>query len=464
MGDYFDQANQLLSRRHPNKQDGTEEDIVLRDENILRDIERESNLSTSNYSDSDSHSSSNNLNTSSRRATHWDLPPPPAESFPTYELAKSSAHEWARLHGYDFSVKKARKNKDGKIHRRVLACTRGGKLDNKRKLTEETRIRKTRGSKKGGCEVQIWLAADDINEPEGPWSIRHARGTRSTWHNHPGMSEKDLPGHCQRTQKKGKVDDFIRQHRAARIKPQQSLAIIQQQMPDLPIVLNDVRNARSRQRREFIDTHTPAEAAILLLDEHGFYRDFVVGEDSRIKRLSLTRNQGNSSSGGLMCLLDCTYKSNKYNLPILNIVASSCLNKTLQVGLCFLSGESEEDYSWAIEAIKRFLTANDIPLDLYSHECSCHHCLRTITNLVDVHSLLPRQDSGKASRHLHLYDSLRPGTSDRRKSAKHRDICGSDSVSFSLHHHFLRPADTRVFRFAAVQAVFISNCGNNGVC
>jgi hypothetical protein len=133
--------------------------------------------------------------------------------------------------------------------------------------------------------VQIWLAADDINEPEGPWSIRHAGGTRSTWHNHPGAHKTDLPGHRQRAQKKRHVDDFIRQHRAARIKPQQSLAIIQQQMPDLPIVLDDVRNARSCQRREFVDTHTPAEAAILLLDQHGFYKDFVVGEDSRIKRL-----------------------------------------------------------------------------------------------------------------------------------------------------------------------------------
>jgi len=256
MGDNFDQVSQQLSRRSPNKQDAIHQ--VAEENDILRcdDIECESNLSTSNISDSGSNSSSNGLDTSSKAATHWDLPPPPAESFPTYELAKSSAHEWARLHGYDFSVKKVCKNKDGKIHRRSLVCTRGGKLDNKRKLTEETRIRKRRGSKKGGCEVQIWLAADDINEPEGPWSIRHAGGTRSTWHNHPGAHKTDLPGHRQRAQKKRHVDDFIRQHRAARIKPQQSLAIIQQQMPDLPIVLDDVRNARSRQRREFVDTHT----------------------------------------------------------------------------------------------------------------------------------------------------------------------------------------------------------------
>ncbi|KAN0067264.1 hypothetical protein V8E54_014719 [Elaphomyces granulatus] len=247
MGDYFNPQS-----RRPNKQ---EEDIVLRDDNLLHD-KCESNPSTSN-TNSGSHSSSNGLDTFSQGARHWDLPPPPAESFPTYELAKSSAHEWARVHGYDLSVKKVCKSKEGKIHRRILACTRGGKLDNKRKLTDEIRIRKTRASKKGGCEVQISLIADNISEPEGPWSIRHARGTRSTRHNHPGAREVDFPGHRQRAQKKGNLDDLIRQHQASRVKPQQSLTIIRQQFPDLPIVLSDVLNTRARLRREFIDIHAP---------------------------------------------------------------------------------------------------------------------------------------------------------------------------------------------------------------
>jgi FAR1 DNA-binding domain len=84
---------------------------------------------------------------------HWDLPPPPVDSFISYEVAKSTTHEWARRHGYDLSVKKTYKNRQGKIVRRVLVCTRGGKLDNKRKLTEETRVRRKRSSKKGGCQA-----------------------------------------------------------------------------------------------------------------------------------------------------------------------------------------------------------------------------------------------------------------------------------------------------------------------
>jgi MULE transposase domain len=170
-----------------------------------------------------------------------------------------------------------------------------------------------------------------------------------------------LPGHRRRARKQ-EINEIIRQHRAARIKPQQTLAVIQQQFPDLPVVLKDVLNERSRQRREFIDTHTPAEATILLLDEHGFYKDLVVGEDSRVKRLFFTDKESIDLVRRWhdVFILDCTYKTNEYNLPLLNIVAASCLNKTIQVGLCFLSGESEEDYDWVIKALQKFLERHRI--------------------------------------------------------------------------------------------------------
>ena len=129
----------------------------------------------------------------------------------------------------------------------------------------------------------------------------------------------------------------------------------------MPIVLQDVVNKRSRQRRQFVDAHTPAEAAILLLEEHGFYHDFVVGEDSRLffadkNSIDLLRRWPD------VFVLDCTYKTNEYNLPVLNIVAASCLNKTIQVGICFLSGESENDFTWAVQALRRFLESNGIEL------------------------------------------------------------------------------------------------------
>jgi hypothetical protein len=43
-------------------------------------------------------------------------------------------------------------------------------------------------------------------------------------------------------------------------------------------------------------------------------------------------------------LLDCTYKTNRFNMPLLNICGITGNNKTPQFTLCFLSSELEEDY------------------------------------------------------------------------------------------------------------------------
>jgi hypothetical protein len=47
-------------------------------------------------------------------------------------------------------------------------------------------------------------------------------------------------------------------------------------------------------------------------------------------------------------------------MPLLNIcvVTSNC--KTVQVGLCFLSGEKEEDYNWAIAQFTNLIKVYDI--------------------------------------------------------------------------------------------------------
>ena len=52
-------------------------------------------------------------------------------------------------------------------------------------------------------------------------------------------------------------------------------------------------------------------------------------------------------------LLDCTYKTNKYRMPYLNIIAVSACYSTISVGHAFLSSEVQENYIWAIEQVKR---------------------------------------------------------------------------------------------------------------
>jgi transposase-like protein len=59
-------------------------------------------------------------------------------------------------------------------------------------------------------------------------------------------------------------------------------------------------------------------------------------------------------------LLDCTYKTNRFCMPLLNICAVTGNRKTVQVALCFLSGEKEADYDWAMAHFRKLIEDNNI--------------------------------------------------------------------------------------------------------
>lgn len=46
--------------------------------------------------------------------------------------------------------------------------------------------------------------------------------------------------------------------------------------------------------------------------------------------------------------MDCTYRTNKYRLPLLHILGCTNLQTFFSAGFCFLSSETQADYHWAI--------------------------------------------------------------------------------------------------------------------
>jgi MULE transposase-like protein len=51
-------------------------------------------------------------------------------------------------------------------------------------------------------------------------------------------------------------------------------------------------------------------------------------------------------------ILDCTYKTNKFGMPMLDILGVDGLNQGFTVGVCFMDKESGFDYLWAITHLR----------------------------------------------------------------------------------------------------------------
>ncbi|XP_057426429.1 PKS-NRPS hybrid synthetase cheA-like [Lotus japonicus] len=54
-------------------------------------------------------------------------------------------------------------------------------------------------------------------------------------------------------------------------------------------------------------------------------------------------------------IMDCTYKTNKYAIPLLEIVGLTSTDKTYSIAFCYIVNEGTDDYVWALECMKSLL-------------------------------------------------------------------------------------------------------------
>jgi hypothetical protein len=98
------------------------------------------------------------------------------------------------------------------------------------------------------------------------------------------------------------------------------------------------------------------------LDREGFY--YRVQSDS-VNRLTAIFFAHPDSIAYLQCnpdvlLMDCTYKTNKHGMPLLDMVGVDSCQRSFCIAFAFLSGETEEDYGWALQQLKS-LYQRDLP-------------------------------------------------------------------------------------------------------
>jgi hypothetical protein len=204
-----------------------------------------------------------------------DAPPGLSYIEPPQQLAYTSLdetievmHAWNREHGFDVSKQKPSKNRNGELYKYLFRCTRHGKLDNHRKLTDLTRKRK-RQSGKIGCPMGIYLKAVNPLDPKGRWQILHQRNDRSKWHNHGPADPETLSGHRRR----GRTDELnaiIQQQRANGMDANETLAFLKEQMPEALVTRQDILNYR-RNDPGVLNNHTNYrdKAYILCLAANG---------------------------------------------------------------------------------------------------------------------------------------------------------------------------------------------------
>ncbi|POW14110.1 hypothetical protein PSTT_03145 [Puccinia striiformis] len=254
----------------------------------------------------------------------------PMDAPPITRFMTMDSLMWAKTHGY--AVSKAHSTAGKNVY---IQCDRSGKYQ--AKGTKKSG-RKT-ASTKIDCPFELMGSIPTSQKITNKfWTLKVREGK----HNHdpsPGASSHAA-------------------HR--RLLPEQVLEILLQLQTsdDQTLATNKtVSNALQKNRKAALDGKTPVEALMCVLKESNWEWEVKVNASGAILNLFFA-HPGSIHLARInhhVALLDSTYKTNRYTLPLLHVIGQAASNRLFSIGFCFMTYEDEENYLWAVNQLKRFI-------------------------------------------------------------------------------------------------------------
>lgn len=259
------------------------------------------------------------------------------------------AQLWAREHGYAFKVKSSHPEKNT-----YLKCDRAGEysgpLVTERQRQTSTLLCGCQCEVKGVCPQvpKKQLKQPGFVAPRILWTLE----TRVPSHNHEPSSTPSAHPVLRRlnSSQQEEVNRLTKSH----VSPIQILHQLRTSDPNCLATTRTIYNARAALRKQALDGRTQIEALLDTLKEYNWTHKANVDDKGALRDLFFA-HPGSLHLARInhhVCLIDATYRTNKYHLPLLHIVGQSCTNKLFSVAFCFLSSETDKAYLWAIEQLK----------------------------------------------------------------------------------------------------------------
>ncbi len=126
----------------------------------------------------------------------------------------------------------------------------------------------------------------------------------------------------------------------------------------------DIYNKRATQRQKHLGPFTLVQALMVKLHKKdNWYTHYVEDDKDSIKQLFFAKVffQKILKYNYEVLLIDATYKTNKYTMPLIIISGVTPLNTSYYIAFAFISKETYEVYKWLLECIKDLYQYLDIP-------------------------------------------------------------------------------------------------------
>jgi hypothetical protein len=116
-------------------------------------------------------------------------------------------------------------------------------------------------------------------------------------------------------------------------------------------------------RREFLDGHSPIQALLIQIPEGGDWVYSWQTENNVVTAVFCTHKSALEllRRYHYVLFMDCTYKTNRYGMPLMDIVGVTPINKTFFVGFGFVKDETESSYTFLLKTLQDIYRQLSLP-------------------------------------------------------------------------------------------------------
>ncbi|XP_038688571.1 uncharacterized protein LOC119987723 [Tripterygium wilfordii] len=241
----------------------------------------------------------------------------------------------------------------------IFGCERSGKYRAKPVAKEKgKRVVKRRRSSTKKCDCPFRLKAQMVDRDTKTWELDLTNGH----HNHELMKSGEGHSFVGRLNEEDK--DIVERLGKTGVKSKEILYQIKLNDKTNASTLRTIYNARSLLKIKELCGRTHMQQLFKRLTELGYvtkHRSDPTTNEVQDLFWAYSPSINLAKAFPYVYMLDCTYKTNKYRLPLLEIVGVTSTDKTFALAFCYMHSEKEENYEWALNCLKELFDEEELP-------------------------------------------------------------------------------------------------------
>jgi hypothetical protein len=246
---------------------------------------------------------------------------------------EAASKTWAASHM--FSLFKLRSD----LEKIVLSCSHGGEY--KSTIGEGSQGKRRSSTIKTNCPFRV----NGRKQSNGKWKMNLTNPT----HNH--ARPQSLMGLANARRHSNTQRDEILRLSEANVRPRHIIPLLSESNL---LKKRDIYNIIAAEKKSKLGDRSPLTYLLDYLQESNCFHKKIINDGGSLTSLFFSFEEGIALAKrfNTVFVVDATYKTNRFKLPLLHFIGIDCFNRSFSAGFMLMSKEDNSEYKRALESFR----------------------------------------------------------------------------------------------------------------